>query len=236
MYMGTTTITGTTGTATRCRNCLRLTHPHVACCCAAVPLPRQESFDQGYGDQPRGWFDARCQGVNNDYCRWVGNRNFESYWSCALSGASDGYTAPGAYTYETMQSAPCTAPPSVVVGPICQGGAPVDVSCVNAGDTISVRTAFVGKLTTAGGCGPAALGACNADFDSNAGTWLPARALSAAQALCDGQRACSVAPGLGLATDFCRAGDNFPGYFGQPGYVRSIGEVTYTWLSYACGE
>ncbi len=68
---------------------------------AAQILPRQSNIrDLGYSDRPRGWYDAQCQGADNDYCRWVGDAP-NIFWSCALAGATSEYTPGGIFTPET---------------------------------------------------------------------------------------------------------------------------------------
>jgi hypothetical protein len=42
--------------------------------------------DMGMSDKPRGWYDMQNQGVNNDYCRWVGDAS-NSWFSCLLAGS-----------------------------------------------------------------------------------------------------------------------------------------------------
>lgn len=56
--------------------------------------PRQTNItDRGYQDRTHGWYDMQKQGVNNDYCRYVGD-NPNTWFSCALAGASNQYTNP----------------------------------------------------------------------------------------------------------------------------------------------
>lgn len=43
-------------------------------------------LDAGYPDRKRGWFDMQNQGVNNDYCRWVGDAS-NPWFSCVLAGS-----------------------------------------------------------------------------------------------------------------------------------------------------
>ncbi len=58
----------------------------------------------GYQDCGEGWYDVQGQGVNNDYCRWLGNcgcRNEHggdcSFWSCALAGKKNQLTPKGKF-------------------------------------------------------------------------------------------------------------------------------------------
>jgi len=47
-----------------------------------------------------GWYDVQGQGVNNDYCRWVGDcgcRGSCSFWSCALAGSKFQKSPQGKY-------------------------------------------------------------------------------------------------------------------------------------------
>lgn len=62
-------------------------------------LPRQTSTltDMGYlnnltpGFPLPDWYDVTGQGVNNDYCREVGNQPPNSVWACAMAGGTDQY-------------------------------------------------------------------------------------------------------------------------------------------------
>lgn len=50
----------------------------------SMPKARQSMPTDALSDRPSGWYDAQCQGVANDYCRWVSSSN--PYWTCALAG------------------------------------------------------------------------------------------------------------------------------------------------------
>lgn len=68
--------------------------------------PRPTVIDQGYAGMPRGWYDAQCQGEQNDYCRYVGDDR-SPFWSCALAGSGADLTPPGAYSESTTNTLPC---------------------------------------------------------------------------------------------------------------------------------
>lgn len=60
-------------------------------------FPRQTDIvDLGFSHEGKGWFDASCQGVDNDYCRFVGSVE-NMYFSCALAGTRDRYTPRGLF-------------------------------------------------------------------------------------------------------------------------------------------
>lgn len=64
---------------------------------------KQTIVDCGYAAKTRGWFDIDNEGVRNDYCRYVGSSEGESYFSCAMAGSSNPYTAPGEVNYTGQQ-------------------------------------------------------------------------------------------------------------------------------------
>ena len=62
--------------------------------------------DEGYPAQPRGWYDAQCQGASNDYCRFVGDQP-DVFWSCALAGGVEDISAPGVFSEDGTSKEPC---------------------------------------------------------------------------------------------------------------------------------
>lgn len=80
---------------------------------AAACKPAQSSVtDLGHADMYRGWYDTTGCGQCVDYCRWVGNSGpggdpalkttmgsgaAQSFWSCAMAGATVQYTGAGAF-------------------------------------------------------------------------------------------------------------------------------------------
>ena len=63
-------------------------------------LPAQEDPAKGHESCGEGYFDIAYQGVANDFCRWVGScgcRGTCSWWSCALAGSNQQYSADGVY-------------------------------------------------------------------------------------------------------------------------------------------
>lgn len=63
-------------------------------------VPAQENPEKGYENCGEGYFDIAYQGVANDFCRWVGScgcRGTCSWWSCALAGSNQQYSADGVY-------------------------------------------------------------------------------------------------------------------------------------------
>lgn len=75
--------------------------------CAAVMKPRWplEVLNRGDPTRTSGWFDLRCQGAKNDYCRWVGSGE-GAYFSCALAGYELPETPPGQVCSGTFVAVP----------------------------------------------------------------------------------------------------------------------------------
>ncbi len=84
---------------------VRAVHPLSA---GVKPKPARILTDWGYGDRTRGWYDVQCQGARNDYCRWVGDAP-NTWWSCALAGATNQYSPSGAFTQENTRTTVCAA-------------------------------------------------------------------------------------------------------------------------------
>lgn len=121
---------------------------------APAPGARQTTTitDCGYASKTRGWYDVSGTGSKNDFCRWVGNSEADSHFSCALAGSTNQYSTPGQFTDDTLahdalaigdtcfqgvcssgyyQSAP-TVPASIITCPLgnsCAGGPWTDTQC-----------------------------------------------------------------------------------------------------------
>ena len=68
-------------------------------------LPRVATYsDPGRKGLFRGWVDAQCQGVKNDFCRYVGTPPL-LYFSCTLAGANSGSmkTPPNMYVEDDFE-------------------------------------------------------------------------------------------------------------------------------------
>jgi hypothetical protein len=120
-------------------------------------LPRQEVKDLGFQHLDRGWFDASCQGVNNDYCRFVGTVE-EPFFSCALAGGSSPYTDAGKFAIwdfdATGRFRHCDNKPTAVAPGKAGGAARTETAVNTARPGEKVLVAIGCPMTSRGIHGP----------------------------------------------------------------------------------
>lgn len=79
---------------------------NTALCAVMKPRWPLEVLNRGDPARTSGWFDLRCQGATNDYCRWVGSGD-GAYFSCALAGYELPETPPGQVPEGFVLNTPC---------------------------------------------------------------------------------------------------------------------------------